>query len=299
MWARNARPYRSPRGGYMELRTLEYFMAIQREGNMLKAAKAIHLTQPTLSRQIKDLENELGITLIERSGRNTKLTEEGKLFSERVENILELVNKAKKEVLLNSDDIKGEINIGAAEDSSIKSFFYLLQKLQMDYNNIIFNISSGDQDDVYRDLDSGIIDFGIVFGNVDNRKYNSKKIITNTKWGVLFKEDKKYSKMKSISIKELSTLPLIVSRQISKYHLFDTKNCNIIATYNLLYNAKLMAEIGMGYVLCLNNIINTAGTNLCFIPLSSQTKFNLNIIWKKQTIYTKPVLKLIDYLNEK
>lgn len=281
----------------MELRTLEYFMAIQREGNMLKAAKAIHLTQPTLSRQIKDLENELGITLIERSGRNTKLTEEGELFSERVENILELVNRAKKEVLLNSDDIKGEINIGAAEDSSIKNFFYLLQKLQMDYNNIVFNISSGDQDDVYRDLDSGIIDFGIVFGNVDNRKYNSKKIITNTKWGVLFKEDKKYSKMKSISIKELSTLPLIVSRQISKYHLFDIKNFNIVATYNLLYNAKLMAEIGMGYVLCLSNIINTAGTNLCFIPLSSQTKFNLNIIWKKQSIYSKPVLKLIDYLN--
>lgn len=281
----------------MELRTLEYFMAIQREGNMLKAAKAIHLTQPTLSRQIKDLENELGITLIKRSGRNTKLTEEGELFSERVENILELVNRAKKEVLLNSDDIKGEINIGAAEDSSIKNFFYLLQKLQMNYNSIIFNISSGDQDDVYRDLDSGIIDFGIVFGNIDNRKYNSKKIITNTKWGILFKEDKKYSKMKSISIKELSTLPLIVSRQISKYHLLDIKNFNIVATYNLLYNAKLMAEIGMGYVLCLSNIINTAGTNLCFIPLSSQTKFNLNIIWKKQAIYSKPVLKLIDYLN--
>ena len=282
----------------MELRTLEYFMAIQREGNMLKAAKAIHLTQPTLSRQIKDLENELGITLIERSGRNTKLTEEGELFSERVENILELVNRAKKEILLNSDDIKGEINIGAAEDSSIKTFFYILQELQSNYKNITFNISSGDQDDVYRDLDSGIIDFGVVFGNVDNSKYNSKKITTNTKWGVLFKEDKKYSIMKSISIKELSTLPLIVSRQISKYHLLDIKNFNIVATYNLLYNAKLMAEIGMGYVLCLSNIINTAGTNLCFIPLSSQTKFNLNIIWKKQAIYTKPVLKLIDYLNK-
>lgn len=282
----------------MELRTLEYFMAIKREGNMLKAAKAIHLTQPTLSRQIRDLEKELGITLIERSGRNTKLTTEGELFSERGENILELVNKAKKEVLLNVDDIKGEINIGAAEDSSIKTFFYILQELQSDYKNITFNISSGDQDDVYRDLDSGIIDFGIVFGNVDNNKYNSKIITTNTKWGVLFKKNKKYSKLKSISAKVLPTLPLIVSRQIKNYRFFDVKKFNIIATYNLLYNAKLMAEVGMGYVLCLSNIINIAGTNLCFIPLSSQPKFILNIIWKKQAIYTKPILKLIDYLNK-
>jgi len=282
----------------MELRTLEYFMAIKREGNMLKAAKAIHLTQPTLSRQIRDLEKELGSTLIERSGRNTKLTTEGELFSERVENILDLINKTKKEVLFNTNDIRGEINIGAAEDSSIKTFFYILQELQLDYKNITFNISSGDQDDVYRDLDSGIIDFGIVFGNVDNSKYNSKIITTNTKWGVLFKKDKKYSKMKSISAKVLSTLPLIVSRQIKNYRFFDVKKFNIIATYNLLYNAKLMAEVGMGYVLCLSNIINTAGTNLCFIPLSSQPKFILNIIWKKQAIYTKPVLKLIDYLNK-
>ena len=282
----------------MELRTLEYFMAIKREGNMLKAAKAIHLTQPTLSRQIRDLKKELGITLIERSGRNTKLTTEGELFSERVENILDLINKTKKEVLFNTNDIRGEINIGAAEDSSIKTFFYILQELQLDYKNITFNISSGDQDDVYRDLDSGIIDFGIVFGNVDNSKYNSKIITTNTKWGVLFKKDKKYSKMKSISAKVLSTLPLIVSRQIKNYRFFDVKKFNIIATYNLLYNAKLMAEVGMGYVLCLSNIINTAGTNLCFIPLSSQPKFILNIIWKKQAIYTKPVLKLIDYLNK-
>lgn len=282
----------------MELRTLEYFMAIQREGNMLKAAKAIHLTQPTLSRQIKDLENELGITLIERSGRNTKLTEEGELFSERVENILELVYRAKKEVLFNTNDIRGEINIGAAEDSSIKNLFSILQKLQNDYKNITFNISSGDQDDIYRDLDSGIIDFGVVFDTVDLSKYYSKNIKTNTKWGLLFKKNKKYSNLKSISNKILSSLPLIVSRQMKNYNAFNLQNLNIIGTYNLLYNASLMAEIGMGYVLCLSDIINTTGkSNLSFIPLVNQPKFYLNIIWKKQSIYSKPVLKFIEYLS--
>lgn len=282
----------------MELRTLEYFMAIQREGNMLKAAKAIHLTQPTLSRQIKDLENELGITLIERSGRNTKLTEEGELFSERVENILDLINKAKKEVLFNTNDIRGEINIGAAEDSSVKNLFFVLQKLQNDYKNITFNISSGDQDDIYRDLDSGIIDFGVVFDKVDLSKYYSKNIKTNTKWGLLFKKNKKYSNLKSISNKILSSLPLIVSRQMKNYNAFNLQNLNIIGTYNLLYNASLMAEIGMGYVLCLSDIINTTGkSNLSFIPLVNQPKFYLNIIWKKQSIYSKPVLKLIEYLS--
>ena len=282
----------------MELRTLEYFMAIQREGNMLKAAKAIHLTQPTLSRQIKDLENELGITLIERSGRNTKLTEEGELFSERVENILELVNRAKKEVLFNTNDIRGEINIGAAEDNSVKNLFSILQKLQNDYKNITFNISSGDQDDIYRDLDSGIIDFGVVFDTVDLSKYYSKNIKTNTKWGLLFKKNKKYSNLKSISNKILSSLPLIVSRQMKNYSAFNLQNLNIIGTYNLLYNASLMAEIGMGYVLCLSDIINTTGkSNLSFIPLVNQPKFYLNIIWKKQSIYSKPVLKFIEYLS--
>lgn len=284
----------------MELRTLEYFMAIKREGNMLKAAKYLHLTQPTLSRQIKDLENELGTTLIKRSARNTKLTEEGILFSERVESILELINKSKKEILSNSDQIAGEINIGAAEISSIKSFFKILHKLQSNYKNIIFNITSGDQDDVYRDLDSGIIDFGIVFGNINDEKYNKYKITTNVKWGILFKKDNKYSKLKSISTKELLKLPLIVSRQIYKRNPLNIlpEKLNIIGTYNLLYNASLMAEMGIGYVLCLSDIINTSGkSNLCFVPTSNQFKFNLNVIWKKQTIYSKPVLKLIEYLK--
>lgn len=284
----------------MELRTLEYFMTIKREGNMLKAAKYLHLTQPTLSRQIKDLENELGTTLIKRSARNTKLTEEGILFSERVESILELINKSKKEILSNSDQIAGEINIGAAEISSIKSFFKILHKLQSNYKNIIFNITSGDQDDVYRDLDSGIIDFGIVFGNINDEKYNKYKITTNVKWGILFKKDNKYSKLKSISTKELLKLPLIVSRQIYKRNPLNIlpEKLNIIGTYNLLYNASLMAEMGIGYVLCLSDIINTSGkSNLCFVPTSNQFKFNLNVIWKKQTIYSKPVLKLIEYLK--
>ena len=285
----------------MEIRTLEYFMAIKREGNMLKASKYLHLTQPTLSRQIRDLEKELGIKLIERCGRNTKLTEEGILFSERAENILELINKSKKEVLLNSNDIKGEIYIGAAEVSSIKKFLNILYKLQSKYKDVIVNITSGDQDDVYRDLDSGIIDFGVVFGDIDNEKYNNVKIKTDIKWGILCRKDKKTSKTKSISQKELSTLPLIVSRQIIKNNpntIFKTK-LNIIGTYNLLYNASLMAEIGMGYVLCLSDIINTTGkSNLCFTQLTNQPKFNLHIIWKKQTIYSKPVLKLIETLQK-
>ena len=282
----------------MELRTLEYFMAIKREGNMLKASKYLHLTQPTLSRQIKDLEKELGITLIERSGRNTKLTEEGKLFSERAENILDLVNKSKKEILENINDISGEINIGAAEVSSIKNFFTILHKLQSDYKNITFNLSSGDQDDVYRDLDSGIIDFGIVFGDVDTTKYNSANIKTDIKWGILLKKSDPLSKLKSISAKQISNLPLIISRQLLKHPITDMQNYNIIGTYNLLYNASLMAECNIGYVLCINNIINTTGkSQLCFVPLSTQPKFRLNVIWKKQSIYSKPVLKLIEYLQ--
>lgn len=282
----------------MELRTLEYFMAINREGNMLKASKYLHLTQPTLSRQIKDLEKELGITLVDRSGRNTKLTEEGKLFSERAENILELVNKAKREVLENTSDIKGEINIGAAEVSSIKSFLNILHKLQSNYNNITFNLSSGDRDDVYRDLDSGLIDFGVIFGDVDTSKYNSASIKTDIKWGLLLKKNDPLSKLKSISEKQMTTIPLIISRQLTKYPTLNIKNYHIIGTYNLLYNASLMAECGLGYVLCLSDIINTTGKSpLCFIPLTSQPKFKLNVIWKKQSIYSKSVLKLIEYLK--
>ena len=282
----------------MELRTLEYFMAIKREGNMLKASKYLHLTQPTLSRQIKDLEKELGVTLIERSGRNTKLTEDGKLFSERAENILDLVNKSKKEVLENTNDISGEINIGAAEVNSIKNFFIILHKLKSNYQNITFNISSGDQDDVYRDLDNGIIDFGIIFGDVDATKYNSVNIRADIKWGLLLKKKDPLSKLKSISKKQMLHLPLIISRQLLKHPIFNMQNYNIVGTYNLLYNASIMAECDIGYVLCINDIINITGKSpLCFVPLSSQPKFRLNVIWKKQSIYSKPVLKLIEYLQ--
>lgn len=288
----------------MELRTLKYFLTVAKEENISKAANVLHLTQPTLSRQLMDLENELGIKLFIRGNRKVQLTDEGKLLCKRAEEIMTLVDKTEQELNHSDTIINGDIYIGGGETDAIRLIAKTAQHLQRKYPNIKYHIFSGNADDVTERLDKGLLDFGILIEPTDLTKYEHLQIPTTDTWGLLMRKDSNLASKQTIKPKDLKHIPLIISRQslvdeaISNWLTESSKNLNIIATYNLIFNASLMVEEGMGYALCLDKLVNTTGDcELCFKPLSPPLESKLNIVWKKNQVLSKASQKFLQALK--
>ena len=289
----------------MELRVLNYFLAIAREQSITGAANILHISQPTLSRQIKDMEDELGTTLLIRSNRKVELTEEGRILRKRAEEIVGLVNRTEKEITMTNDNISGDIYIGAGETEGIRHIIKAMSLMRKQYPNIHFHISSGDTQDVKEELDRGIIDFGVVFNEVDSTRYDYMRIPYNETMGVLMYRDMPLAKKDKITINDLIDEPVIISRaalnsNISGKKISEnpTKQLNIIGTYSLLFNASIMAEEKLGYVLCLDKIINTEGKNIIFRPVENNLTAPLYIYWKKNQILTRPIEKFLVFLKD-
>lgn len=289
----------------MEIRVLEYFLAVAREQNISKAADFLHLTQPTLSRQLKDLEKELGKQLFIRGNRKVTLTEDGMFLRKRAEEIIDLVKKTEDEVRSDNSVITGDIFIGAAETDSVRSIIKLSSKLQNAHPGISLHIFSGDAPDTLEKLDKGLIDFALVLGNIDSTKYDYIKLSLQDVWGVLMRKDSELANKSTITAKELAKKPLILSRQsiknkdVIKWFQKEYPKLNIIATYNLIYNASLMVDEGMGYALGLDKLISMTGnSNLCFIPLEPPLKLDIYIIWKKYQIFSKAADAFLNLIQQ-
>lgn len=290
----------------MELRVLEYFLAVAREQSISGAAESLHLSQPTLSRQIKDMEDELGKQLLIRGNRRITLTEEGMILRKRAEEILELVRKAEDEITQNNDMIAGDITVGAGETVGLRFLTRAAKELQKDYPLVRFHIVSGDGITVIEELDKGLIDFGLVFGGVDSSKYEYIDIPYQDTWGVLMRRDSPLAKKESITVNDLEGLPLIISRQAFKKAEFRDffaplrEKLNIASTYNLLFNGSLMVEEGMGYAVCFDKIINVSGdSSLCFRPLEPRITASMHIVWKKYRVLTKAAEMFLQRLRKK
>ena len=203
----------------MELRVLNYFLAIAREQSIVHAAESLHLSQPTLSTQIKNLEKELGKQLFIRGTKGTRkviLTEEGMILRKRAEEILDLVKRTENEITLNDDIIVGDVYIGTGETDGVRMMAKAARMLQKHYPGIHYHISSGNASHVMERLDKGLIDFGIIFGNVDLTKYNTLDTSYSDQWGVLMRKDSVLAEKEAISPKDLKDKPLILSQQESK-----------------------------------------------------------------------------------
>lgn len=286
----------------MELRVLQYFLAVAREQSISGAAEFLHLSQPTLSRQIKDMEKELGKQLLIRGNRRITLTEEGMILCKRAEEIMELVKKTESEITLSDESIAGDIYIGAGESNSVGYIAKAANALRREYPLVHFHIESGDAQTVYEQLDKGLIDFGLLFGNIDLTKYNSISLPTKDNWGVLIPKDSELAKKDVITPNDLIKEPLIVSRQgitrgeLQNWFKLPEEKLNVVATYNLLYNASLLVEEGVGYALCLDKIINTSNCNLCFKPLYPKLEVSMSIVWKKHQVFSKASNKFLDLI---
>ncbi|WP_047396306.1 LysR family transcriptional regulator [Cetobacterium sp. ZOR0034] len=290
----------------MELRILKYFLAITRERSIIKAAETLYITQPTLSRQIIELENQLGTKLLVRGNKNRKitLTEDGIRFRKRAEEIVELAERTEIEFKNQNEEISGDIYIGGGETDSVRFIAKTMIKLQNKYPNIRFHLYSGNADDITEKLDNGLLDFGILVGPGNLESYNYLKFPTTDIWGLLMKKTSQLASKEYIKITDLENIPLLISRQslvenqIAGWGVKDLSKLNIIATYNLVFNASLMVDEGLGYALCLDKLVNTScESTLCFKPLSPLLEVNLDIIWKKNQVFSKAAKKFLEFLQ--
>ena len=247
----------------MELRVLQYFLAVAREQSISRAAQSLHLSQPTLSTQIKALEEELGKKLLDRGvsgSRKVTLTDEGIILRKRAEEILSLVKRTEDEIALSDQIVAGDVYIGAGETDGVRLLTRAAQRTQERYPDVHFHISSGDGADVTDDLDKGLIDFGLLLQTVDISKYEYLELPVRETWGVLVRRDSPLAERAAVTPEDIVNQPLIVSRQAFSGALLSSwlgrglDTLNVAATYSLLYNASLMVEEGMGCALCLDGI---------------------------------------------
>lgn len=280
----------------MELRVLRYFLATVREESISKAAESLHLTQPTLSRQIMDLEEELGTRLLNRGKKNRKitLTDEGRLFRKRAEELVELADKMCSEFSAAESPVSGDIYIGGGETEAMGLIAKAAVELQKEYPHIRCHLFSGNAADVTERLDNGLLDFGILVGEADMTKYDYLSLPAVDIWGVLMRKDSPLAEKSAVERKDLSEIPLILSQQslssneLSGWYGGAFREPNVVATYNLIYNAALLVAAGFGYAVTLDKLINTAGDRgLCFRPLSPRLEARLCIVWKKHRDFSK------------
>ena len=289
----------------MEFRVLQYFLAIAREETISKAAESLHITQPTLSRQMKGLEEQLGKQLFIRGNRKINLTEEGILLRQRAEEIISLVEKTESEIIHSDTTISGDIYIGSGETEGMRILAKVIDTCHKEYPKIKFHLYSGNFQDVVEKIENGLIDFGVLIEPADISKYDFIKIPVKDKWGVLMRKDSPIASLKSITADTLKKLPLICSSQeivkneISGWLNDDYNKLNIVATYNLIYNASLLVEEGSGYALGLDKLINTSGNSkLCFIPLEPKLEVGLTLIWKKYHLFSKAASYFLNQLRK-
>lgn len=278
----------------MELRVLQYFLAIARAQSISGAAEVLNISQPTLSRQIKELEEELGAALFYRGNRKISLTGEGVLLRKRAEQIVELVQKTEEELAATEDAVSGTIYIGGGETHAFRPLAKTIQGLVRQYPDIHVQIFSGNAEDVTERLDKGLVDFGLLIEATDLSKYDYIRLPAVDIWGVLMRKDSPLAALEAIQPEDLRHAPLICSRQalqggqLSSWLKVGYERLNMAASYNLLFNASLLVEAGVGYALCLDNIINTTGeSSLCFRPLRPTLESHVDIVWKKHQVFSK------------
>lgn len=286
----------------LETRVLRYFLAVAQEGSVTRAARALHLTQPTLSRQIRELEEELGQTLFSRGGRELSLTREGLLLRQRAEEIVGLAEITEKEFRsLGEKTVSGDLSLGCGESKALSFVTDALKVLQDEHPLIIPHFFSGNGEIVMDRLDKGLLDFAVLMGAENTERYYSLPLPNHDTWGLLMDKDDPMAQKKAITAEDLLDIPLILSSQslsrdeLSGWLGFPMSRLHIAATYTLLFNGSLMVRSGLGYALCFDHIAPSGKDSpFAFRPLTSP----LSLVWKKHQILSAPAEAFLAKIRE-
>lgn len=286
----------------LEIRVLRYFLAVAQEGSVTRAARALHLTQPTLSRQIRELEEELGQTLFSRGGRELSLTREGLLLWPRAEEIVGLAEITEKEFRsLGEKTVSGDLSLGCGESKALSFVTDALKVLQDEHPLIIPHFFSGNGEIVMDRLDKGLLDFAVLMGAENTERYSSLPLPNHDTWGLLMDKDDPMAQKKAITAEDLLDIPLILSSQslsrdeLSGWLGFPMSRLHIAATYTLLFNGSLMVRSGLGYALCFDHIAPSGKDSpFAFRLLTSP----LSLVWKKHQILSAPAEAFLAKIRE-
>ena len=284
----------------MELRVLNYFLTVAREGGLTGASEVLHVTQPTMSRQIQELEEELGKKLFIRTTRSMVLTPEGMRLRKRAEEILEMAERTKEEFSSMGGALAGDVFIGSGETFALKKVTDLMAQMRGDHPGIHFNA-----EDVMERLEKGLLDFGVLVEPVDVSRYNSLRLPAKDTWGLILRRDHPLAQKSHIRREDLIGIPLIMSRQDMASQKAGNdyldwfgrsyESLDIVAGYSLMYNGALMVKSGIGCAVGLDQVVNTTETSdLCFRPFDPPLEAGTVVIWKKYQVFSKPAEMLLE-----
>lgn len=288
----------------MEIRTLNYFLVTAQQENITHAANALHMTQPTLSRQIMQLEDELGVKLFVRGKRRLTLTEEGLLLRQRAEEVMLLVRKTEREFTEKQEVCFGTVSIGCTETMAASVLPELLKIFHQEYPQINYELFCGSTDDVKERLENGIVDIGIIRGPVNAEKFDFIQIPVKDQWGILFPIGDALAETEAVSLQQVSAMPLLIPgssvfhEEIESWFKKENIAIRILATYNTLSTAVILTQKGIGYTICPEAAVNLADERLVtFRPFVPQCDTRGTVIWKKQQIFTTAALEFMQFIN--
>ena len=276
----------------MEIRTLRYFLAVAREENMSRAAELLHVTQPTLSKALKALEDELGKKLFTRHSFSIALTEEGVLLRNRAEDLVSMADKIEKEFLSLDELTGGELYFGLAESYQIRYLAREIRTFKLSYPGLRYHITSGDTEQVTEKLDKGLLDFAVICETPDERKYHFVSFPEADYFGAAIPADSPLAGKESITADDLAGMSLFCSEQswendIRPWAKERFSALRLEGSFRLAYNGSMFAKEGLGILLTLNNLIGTSAENgLVFRPLSPRLEMKMYLIWNKYQSFT-------------
>ncbi|MCD8090403.1 MAG: LysR family transcriptional regulator [Clostridiales bacterium] len=287
----------------MELRVLQYFWTVVREENISKAAEVLHVTQPTLSRQISQLEEELGVQLFIR-GRHLVLTDAGIMLRRRAEEIIELTDKIQYEVK-EQGDLTGTISIGSGGLNSLSVIFpEIMEGFRYKYPKVKYDIYTNNADHVKERLDKGLLDFGVLLEPVDLSKYDYIRLKTKERWGVLTRADSELAEKEHITKDDLRDIPIITSnriemmKELSSWFDNDFGSLNIFATYNIITNVAMLVSSGKASAVTIEGAVNLFDRGIMvFRPLYPELTMTSVMAWKKFQPFSKAAEKFLDYFK--
>ena len=288
----------------MEIRVLRYFLTVVREESITKASEVLHITQPTLSRQLSQMEEEIGVKLFNRGSRKITLTNEGILLRRWAEEILQLVDKTERELIEQDEQVEGKISIGCGETASVQLLPKLFQEFREKYPRIRFDIFTATADLVKEQMDKGLIDIGLLLEPIDMEKYDFIRLDIKEKWVVLMRPDDLLAQKEVVTAKDLSSLPLILPRRMDVQNELASwfgdyyQRLNVVFTSNLSTNSAVMVSNGLAYSLAIEGSIPFCDqSKITYRPLSPSLTATSVLAWKRSQPFSAAVTKFIDHMK--